>query len=273
MMKNFKTIENLLAYFRNEAKTEKAGKWQATTDYEDEEMMVLRNITLTVPPFKNAADLRDATNADQPWSEMHFLERINGIPSNPGETYKIWPYANFDKDHRFKGDKFSHTYQERFWPKNAGEFKTIRQVQRDPAKYSGYSTNKGLRFELGDLVDVIDNLISNNLTRQAYLPIWFPEDTWAANNNQRVPCTLGYYFWIEEGKLYMNYTIRSCDLFRHFRNDIYLTQRLLQHVAKKTNTEVGYLTMIIYNLHLFKNDKYAFDKKELKIRISSGKNN
>lgn len=265
-MKVFKSIEALISNHKTWATKEKAGIWQGIHDYKDMEMMVLRNVILMVPPIKSSEQLRDLTGADQPWTEMHFLERINGIPANPGETYKIWPYANFDKDHRFKGEKFDHTYMERFWPREAGEFKTIRQVSKEPVKYDGYSPNKGLRFKLGDLNDVINLLKEKPLTRQAYLPIWFPEDTWAAGRDKRVPCTLGYHFYIEHGKLKINYTIRSCDLFRHFRNDIYLTQRLLQYVAKEINVEVGDLTMIIYNLHLFKNDEYAFNKKELRIR-------
>jgi len=40
----------------------------------------------------------------------------------------------------------------------------------------------------------------------------------------------------------------------------------MQHVADKTNTSVGKLTMIINNLHLFENDLYSFNKKELKLK-------
>src|SRR3546814_17811567 len=68
-------------------------------------------------------------------------------------------------------------------------------------------------------------------TRQAYLPVWFPEDTGSASG-QRVPCTLGYQFLIREtpaGKvLHIIYNMRSCDFMRHLADDIYMTIRLAQ---------------------------------------------
>jgi len=63
----------------------------------------------------------------------------------------------------------------------------------------------------------------------------------------------------------MNYTIRSCDALRHFRNDVYLTCRLLQYVAGELNLMVGEVNFIIFNFHVFKNDLFALKKKELKI--------
>jgi len=262
-MKTFKTIPDIIQNFNTWSTKEKAGQWQGIDDYKDMDMHVVRNCILELSNIKDKESLRDLTGADQPWSEMHFLERINGIPSNPGETYKIWPYANLNKENKFKSHQFDHTYMERFWPKYAG----------DTADNPREGVEQGIRFQLGDLSDVIKNLKENNLTRQAYLPIWFPEDTWAANNNKRVPCSLGYHFYISKNKLCINYTIRSCDLFRHFRNDIYLAYRLLQHVAKQIDISAGTLTMIIYNLHLFTNDEYMFNKKEFSIRNGPGKKN
>ncbi len=225
----------------------KSGIWQANEAFKDEIMLVLRNKELVI----NCSDL-DLTKigADLPWAEDHFQERIGGNPTNPGETYKYWPYANFkDGDDPYQDGKlFSHTYQERFWPKHAGD----------------RPWTHGIRYSLGDLQDVINQLKENPLTRQAYLPIFFPEDTGAVHK-QRVPCTLGYYFWVEEGRLYMNYIIRSCDALRHFRNDVYLTIRLLQYVANKLDLKLGDTFFYIFNFHVFKNDLYALRKKERKI--------
>ncbi len=36
--------------------------------------------------------------------------------------------------------------------------------------------NRGIRYRYADLHDVIDTLNKDPLTRQAYIPIWFPED-------------------------------------------------------------------------------------------------
>lgn len=242
-------IENLINKVKHSKEVVNAGIWQATELFKDEEMYVLRNAVADIYVPNNKETLAELTKADLPWAEDHFQERISGIPSNPGITYKYWPYHNNLDESEFKTTIFSHTYQERFWPKRAN-------------RPNDCGENIGLRYSLGDLNDLIQQLKDNPLTRQAYLPIWFPEDTLAAKHKQRVPCTLGYYFWISEGKLFCNYIIRSCDVLRHFRNDVYLTCRLLQYIAKSINTKVGEVSLFIFNLHLFKNDMYALRKKE-----------
>lgn len=263
MTNNFSNIDQVIVAMQQGygVQIKQAGIWQATELFKDQKMNILRNVNLNmeIPPDKQW--LQELTNADQPWSEIHFQERISGIPSNPGESYKIWPYNNFqaNNDPYQDGKIFSHTYMERFWPKLAN------------TKEKGYYIHDGIRYKVGDLNDVISQLKNNSLTRQAYLPIFFPEDTGAVHK-QRVPCTLGYLFEIWEGVLEVTYYIRSCDIFRHFRNDVYLTMRLAKHVADATGTSVGRLNMHIANLHLFQNDEYAFNKKERKL-LENGKTN
>jgi len=240
-----------------------AGIWQADDKYMDYKMKVRYNVVLEMKMVDTKAELAEVTDCDVDWSEMHFLERIGKRPLNPGASYKIWPYNNFvDGDPYMMGKSFSHTYMERFWPKFAG---TLTDEEMLSEEYWDLMTqNQGIHFQLGNLDDVITQLKENPLTRQAYLPIFFPEDTGAVHK-ERVPCTLGYYFYIREDKLYCNYIIRSCDVFRHFRNDVYLTGRLQQHVAKRLGKQVGDLTMYIFNLHAFENDVYNINKRESKI--------
>jgi len=154
------------------------------------------------------------------------------------------------------------TYQERFWPKYADATPEARKS----FEKLGDVWNGGIRYDLGDLDDVIRQLSENQLTRQAYLPIFFPEDTGAVHK-QRIPCTLGYLFNIYNGKLHCTYYIRSCDAFRHFRNDIYLTMRLMDHIRTKINTRLplGDLHMHIAHFHVFENDRFPLNKKEGKI--------
>lgn len=242
---------NLLRYVgdvMNFGEKVKCGIWQANELFSDQEMLVLRrhNLILDI----GGLDLKDI-GADVDWAEEHFQERISGNPTNPGESYKRWPYAQFkdDNDPYKDGKKFSHTYQERIWPKLAN------------AEEKGYYIYEGIRYKVGDLQDVINQLRDNPLTRQAYLPIFFPEDTGAVHK-QRVPCTIGYYFWISGGKLHCDYTIRSCDVLRHFRNDVYLTSRLLQYVADQLQLEYGTLAFNSFNSHVFVNDLYALRKRE-----------
>jgi len=233
----------------NDGEEVPAGIWQANELFKDEIMLVLFNADIKIDCPESIAHMRLKTKADWEWADEHFEERIGGVPTNPGESYKRWPYATFKEDDDFMdGKQFSHTYQERFWPKSV------------------VYPFKGIRYEFGDLEDVIQQLINNPLTRQAYLPIFFPEDTGAVHK-QRVPCTLGYQFWIHKGSLHMNYYIRSCDALRHFRNDIYLAMRLMYHMGTRVShiKRLGYMNMYITNFHVFKNDLYALKKKETKI--------
>jgi thymidylate synthase len=112
----------------------------------------------------------------------------------------------------------------------------------------------GIRYNYGDLNDVVALLKRSPMTRQAYLPVWFPEDT-GANYEQRVPCTLGYHFLLRNGVLGITYFIRSCDFVRHFSDDVYMAGRLCQWVADQVaDGNVGYLSMHIGSFHIFDGD-------------------
>jgi len=209
-----------------------------------------------------------------PWAEDHFKERVAGQPTNPGEEYKNWPwYKGGVEDHKKQG-QFSHTYMERYWPKKAGTM--ANRIHPDKSRGS----IPGIRYEYGDLQDVVNLLAQEPTTRQAYLPVWFPEDTGAAGvEGQRVPCSLGYHFMLREGRLNCMYHMRSCDLIRYFRDDVYLTCRLVQWVLKNLQgmenqrivdtvpperheeaiglweqVKPGVLFMTIASLHIFEGD-------------------
>ena len=186
---------------------------------------------------------------DLPWAEDHFQERVGGEPLNPGSQFLNWPHykdrAFNDKNFR-QNEIFSHTYMERFWPKHAGDSPTRRSE----------TPIRGIRYSYGDLNDVINLLIKEPHTRQAYLPVWFPEDTGAIHGG-RVPCSLGYHFTLRYDSLHVHYTIRACDALRHFRNDVYMAIRLGQFVMNKVNNKLrmGILTMDIINFHVFGKEK------------------
>lgn len=185
-----------------------------------------------------------------PWAEDHFLERVSGKPLNPAPSERWWPFAvNANASHK-DGEKFSHTYPERMWPKFAN-FPGVRSNGREV-----YVPHNGLRYEYGDLNDLLNLLRRNPLTRQAYLPIWFPEDTGAVDG-QRVPCTLGYHFLIRDGRLHCSYYIRSCDFVRHFRDDVYMAGRLMQWICEQLSSVLrpGNLTMYIASFHFFEGDR------------------
>jgi hypothetical protein len=196
---------------------------------------------------------QEITKPNMPWAENHFNERVAGAPTNPGDTYKDWPwYAGGVEDHKATG-VFSHTYQERYWPQYAGE-----------AGENIHTPNHGIRYPYGDLRDVVNLLVDNRHTRQAYLPVWFPEDT---GGGKRVPCSLGYHFMIRDNLLHCWYAMRSCDFIRYLSDDVYLTGRLMQWVANQINKQTdddptipevtpGVLSMTISSLHCFVGDEY-----------------
>lgn len=206
-------------------------------------------------------EIQRQTKATQPWAEDHFQERVGGQPLNPGEQYKNWPfYGNKDQsNNRFRNVnyKFSHSYMERYWPKfaNPEHFNS----SNNPVFTHG---NFGIRYAYGDLMDVIELLHKEPNTRQAYLPVWFPEDTGVLHGG-RVPCTIGYHFIVRDYRLHINYHIRSCDALRHFKNDIYLTVRLGQWVLQQlcykdikwAEINMGILSMNITNFHCFEQEK------------------
>lgn len=204
-----------------------------------------------------------------PWADDHFLERVGGEPLNPGVQWANWPWASSADKFRDQG-AFNHTYMERFWPKWAakteggllsahdGETHSMRLVPVEDQNLP----HQGLRHEYGDLADLVLLLANEPLTRQAWIPLFFPEDT-GVGDGGRKPCTLGYQFIMRDGQLSIYYPLRSCDFVRHFRDDIYMAIRLLLWVldrCREINPSVwndvtpGYYAMHCTSLHIFKND-------------------
>lgn len=225
----------------------------------------LENVMFETFLPSGARDLADITEANLPWAEDHFLERVSGKPLNPPPSASWWPYARKGhEEHVDENDQFSHTYPERFWPKQAGE--GFIELGNNWTPGNTPEGTHGIRFYYGDLMDVVGQLHKNPATRQAYLPVWFPEDT-GARQGQRVPCSLGYHFLIRNNQLNITYFIRSCDYMRHFRDDVYMAGRLAQWVQNQLveregpedlpvpqGLVVGHLTMHIVSLHIFKGD-------------------
>jgi thymidylate synthase len=241
-----KTKERLFLFGKRvEQKT-----WQSVKSPDDTWELLNHSFSFFIP--NSIEELENEVRPNNPWAEAHFWERVGGEPLNPGEQYKNWPYFKHVGENFKLAGKFSHSYMERFWPKFAGK------LLKD--------THKGIRFNYGDLDDIVDLLVRDPETRQAYLPVWFPEDTGTVHG-ERVPCTLGYHFIIRDGYFHIVYYIRSCDFIRHFRDDIYLACRLFWWIREqafaKTSTEhdeywrtlkPGTFTMHITSLHCFYNE-------------------
>jgi len=228
--------------------TVKTEKWQGISAPDD--MWETLNISFQFFMPDTVEELAKEVEPNLPWADEHFDERVGGIPYNPPPSHVNWPFAQ-KNNKQFGGEtKFSHTYPERIWPKYAGNDKSNK-------------INHGIRFDYGDFNDIINLLNKEPYTRQAFLPMWFPEDTGVVHN-ERVPCSLGWHFIRRDNNFHVIYYIRSCDYRRHFRDDIYMAARKLLYVLDKLkkqspenwgNVKPGYFTMHITSLHCFNKEK------------------
>jgi thymidylate synthase len=48
--------------------------------------------------------------------------------------------------------------------------------------------------------------------------------------------------------------MRSCDIYTHFCNDVYLSIRLLEYVAEKVGMKVGNFQQTVFSLHAYRKD-------------------
>lgn len=245
------------------APTVHVGEWQSQRG-DDKGFNYTREVTQvyfrTYMP-ETSDEARAAYQPNLPWAEDHFQERVSGTPHNPPPSAAYWPFTQKDHEEHTAEGKFSHTYPERMWPKYANVGSTR------PNGREVFVPHNGIRFEYGDLRDLVELLALSPMTRQAYLPIWFPEDGAAVHQNERVPCTLGYHFLLRPHPAYealvlnMTYYMRSCDFLRYFNDDVYMAARLAQWVRGQVTSQstgpiilMGDLAISIASLHIFEND-------------------
>lgn len=221
------------------------------------EMFESFDLAFKCPIPDQISRLKAEIQPNLPWADEHFAERVSGIPYNPPPSNEHWPFAtNNNGAHKEPNHRFSHTYPERFWPKHAGDLMEGHLYQSNKDWINNQSpTNTGIWFNYGDLDDVINLLHKEPHTRQAYLPIWFPEDTGAVEG-QRVPCTLGYLFRVINNHLHITYKIRSCDYFRHFRDDIYMASLLVFHILGELRGKSKEWLLINPGLFKFQADSF-----------------
>lgn len=262
-------INQLLAQFQVQAERVHTKRWQGAHIADKPEMatyeMLHPTIRVDMSSYEGGIQsLEEDTQPNMPWAENHFLERVSGQPMNPGTEWKNWPYGHSAAKFLDHMGKFNHNYMERYWPKFANMVDPPSDTAAD--FYSQWRDAKlihphrGIKYEYGDLGDVVKQLAEDPLTRQAYLPVWFPEDT--GGGDKRAPCTIGYHFIMRDNLLDVTYQIRSCDLMRHFRDDVYLTVRLAEWVLEEVrklnddwfNVGLGQFHMHMTSLHVFVND-------------------
>lgn len=241
---NFQEVIDFITMELSRAPVVEVWEWQSIRDDRPQMRTIeVQDLSFSVPIDKHWDEWANAVKPNLPWAEDHFQERVSGAPLNPPPSHSWWPFAQKDNSEHTADGKFSHTYPERIWPKFA----------------ESLGIRTGIRFEFGDLEDLIELLRQRPATRQAFLPIWFPEDGTASLMGERVPCTIGYHFLIRDGQLKIVYYIRSCDFYRHFRDDVYMAGRLAQWVGDKIGVGSAYLVMHISSMHIFAAEKEKID--------------
>ncbi len=156
-------------------------------------------------------------NVTSDWVMKEFKERISPWPVNPGYAYKmrekVWNQFLVE-------GKFDYTYNERV---HHNVHKIIQELKRHPE------------------------------TRQAILPIYWPEDV-DKMGKSRVPCSIFYQFMKRDGKLDIIYVMRSSDFSTHFCNDLWLADEMRRYIANAVNLPIGKLIMFVSSLHIYKKD-------------------
>ncbi len=244
--------------FRHRSDIVPATQWQSTDisnwgerGYMREVLNASFQVALVDDVSVSLDNWREDIEPNLPWADTAFEERVNGTPWNPGTAWESWPYSRSAAN--FKQERFSHSYAERYWPKSASNLNDDAAWKRNVRQRVD---NSGIRFDYGDLNDVVKLLEKDPLTRQAYLPMWFPEDTGVVHG-ERVPCSLGYHFIRRGNYFHCTYYIRSCDFIRHFRDDLYMTLRLQLWILDQLDwleVKPGYFTFHCTSLHMFQND-------------------
>lgn len=267
-MQTFATFASARSHFTRKFISQsyevRASKWQGT-DVSSKPDMAMRELfseSFQVPMrgLESLDYWKEDIKPNLPFADVTFDERVGGEPLNPGESWKIWPWGNSADKFRNEAGQFDHTYQERFWPKYARDERIAES--NVSIEYLEGAPRYGIRFEYGDLNDLINHLAGDPLSRQSYLPIWFPED--GDPKAKRKPCTLGYHFLMRHDYLHLTYHIRSCDFVRHWQDDCYLAVRLALHVLDRLRAannswrwvKPGMYVMHIASFHMFVNDWY-----------------
>jgi hypothetical protein len=246
----------------------KTERWQGVTA--NTNTREIRNVNFEIdlecPDSMDVRTWQMEIKPNLPWADDHFLERVGGEPLNPGVQWAKWPYGNSANKFRTQG-RFNHSYMERMWPKYArrtDDGKLLGELPGHIRKYPSADPRPkfGIGYHYGDLQDWVELLAKEPHTRQAWLPLFFPEDTGYGDGGRKM-CSLGYQIMVRDDRAHIWYPLRSCDFVRHWADDCYLAVRMLLWVIMKCrglNSKLwsgivpGTYAMHMTSLHIFESD-------------------
>lgn len=267
---SFSEIADQIRTHMLDAPPVKTERWQGVAANTDTRELLNVCFCLNLSESENVGFFQKVIQPNLPWADDHFLERVGGEPLNPGVQWAKWPWGQSASKFKQTG-RFNHTYMERLWPKFArrtDDGKLPLAPRNLPRKYPSTDPRPkyGIGNGYGDLQDLVELLCHEPHTRQAVIPLFYPEDTGYGDGGRKM-CSLLYQVIVRDGRAHMYYPLRSCDLRRHFRDDVYLAVRMLLWIIKECRQRSdkwnefrpGTLSMHMTSLHVFENDH-----KELK---------
>ena len=152
---------------------------------------------------------------------------------------------------------FNPSLYDTWW--KSSKFLSKYWLSSDSINHHSFSYTYGERL-WGGISIIIEKLQSNPSSRGAYLPVWHEPDLYISQHHGRVPCTIGYQFYIRNRELSLNIYQRSCDLVNFYPLDIskaiLLQLYILRELTKNTNKPLtfGSTTHYIASLHAYKID-------------------
>jgi hypothetical protein len=261
----YQTYHNLVAQLRD-APQVWTERWQGVAANQDTRELLNAEIEVDLHGSEDLDYWRSDCAPSLPWADDHFLERVGGEPLNPGVEWANWPWGHSANKFRGAQGRFNHNYMERLWPKFARRTEDgklplrMKSIRRYP--HTDSRPKIGIGYEYGDLEDLVDLLAHEPYTRQAWIPLFYPEETGRGDGGRKM-CSLGYQFIVRDGHLHMYYPLRSCDLIRHWRDDCYLAVRMLLWVLDRCrDRNIGFWEDVVpgtyamhcTSLHVFSTD-------------------
>ena len=149
-----------------------------------------------------------------------------------------------DREWASRMDRFSQDHEFRF---------VRRGGNLSFAEDTGY-TYRDRIWNDGQLDKILSLISERRETRQALLMVYNPSLDVDRLSKGRIPCSIGYQVFLRQGALHMVYMMRTADLINIFAADLYLAEKLKSHFAEKLSVISGDLTVLVNNLHVYRED-------------------
>lgn len=162
--------------------------------------------------------------------------------------------------------KWSKSYAEKEWQWYLSKNPSAIEISKSAKIWKNHmddlgnvNSNYGCQINRSDqLENVIDKLILDKLTRQAWLTIYDAKDIkkspFTSNGFEKdTPCTIAIGFQFYNEQLNMSVLMRSNDIKFGFCNDQYCFSKLFELVCLKTNLPIGTYYHYSSNFHKYKN--------------------